>query len=114
MTNDEIKNKQEETLNNLKKYNESRKTEIVDEPNEDVLTTFERAERGVPKPPMQEWLDEQDRLSEEMGITVIYETEPDAEEKMIMSHICPYCGTMAYIGQIHGLGYCKEKPQYQE
>ena len=98
MTDDEVKNKQEETLKNLEKYNKDRKTEIIDDPDE--------------KPLMQEWLDEQERLNKERGITVDYETEP--EEKLIMSHVCPYCGTMAYMGQIHGIGYCREKVQYEQ
>ena len=34
MTKDEINKKQEETLNNLKKYNKTRNTEIVDDPEE--------------------------------------------------------------------------------
>ena len=35
-------------------------------------------------------------------------------EEPVMSHLCPYCGTMAYVGQIHGMGYCKEKVQYEQ
>lgn len=125
MTNDEINRKQKETLEALNKYNKERKTAIVDEPDasvEDILSSFERGEKGVTKPSMQEWLDaqqpdqQQDELSQDE--TVFIErpkpSESPAEDKLIMSHICPYCGTMAYIGQIHGLGYCKEKVQYEQ
>jgi DNA gyrase/topoisomerase IV subunit A len=82
MTNDEIKDNQEivkiqqETLKNLEKFNEKRKTEIVNEPEEEEVV--------------------------------------QPEEKLTISHICPYCGMLAYQGQIHGLGYCREKVQYQE
>ena len=42
MTKDEINKKQEETLNNLKKYNKTRKTEVVDdiEGNPTVVTQW--------------------------------------------------------------------------
>jgi hypothetical protein len=229
MTDDEIKNKQEETLNNLKKYNENRKTEIVDEgtwrdakgalqglsdePVEDTIRRnrtesdnepkyeilrgpftisdeedpseyteievvpysdedngsenksqitdwteeqIEEAKRygvdltlivhpSVPltddeirifqetakkfglmpenkeelpepiteitgntvnpvmeKQPMQEWLDESDRLNKERGITVV------------PTPICEFCGNFAYQGQLHGMGYCREKIQYEQ
>ena len=88
MTNDEAKSKQEETLNNLKKYNKTRKTEIVED---------------------------------ESSIQEVLELAPEVIEGVeesyvppVMSHRCPYCGTMAYVGQIHGMGYCKEKVQYEQ
>jgi hypothetical protein len=147
MTDDEIKNKQEETLNNLKKYNKERKTEIVDDKPEtreqrrDRLA-IERRDNDEPseytdievdapesewieeqfgqlpepiteitgdsvnpvmeKQPMQEWLDESDRLNKERGITVV------------PTPICEFCGNFAYQGQLHGMGYCREKIQYEQ
>jgi hypothetical protein len=154
MTDDEIKSKQEETLNNLKKYNKDRKTEIVDDPNDPdnfdgpepewldvdieivddiegnptVVTQWAEEPRDIeptevvrvkakirevqhpipgllddePQAPMQEWLDESDRLNEERGITVV------------PTPICQSCGNFAYQGQLHGPGYCREKVQYEQ
>ncbi len=42
---------------------------------------------------------------------------PQVEEETyvpLVTHVCEFCGGLAYIGQIHGLGYCKEKIQYEE
>ena len=122
MTNEEIQKKQKETLEALNKFNNERKTKIVeDEPVEKILEDFERGEKGVVKPSMEKWLEAQENSQPqdipETPTLFIEKPNPDAEgpeEKLIMSHICPYCGTMAYIGQIHGLGYCKEKLQYEQ
>lgn len=127
MTNEEIQKKQKETLEALNKFNNERKTKIVeedeeeDEPVEKILEAFERGEKGVTKPPMEKWLEVQENSQPqdipETPTLFIEKPNPDSEgseEKLIMSHICPYCGTMAYIGQIHGLGYCKEKLQYEQ
>ena len=134
MTEEEFKSKQEETLNRLNKFNEDRKTEIVDDPNdpdnfdgpepewfdvdieivddndfyeedepiENILDAFERGEKGVTVPPMQEWLDESDRLNKERGVTI---SPPP---------ICQFCANFVYQGQLHGPGYCKEKVQYEQ
>ena len=132
MTDDEIKDKQEETLNQLKKYNNTRKTEIVEdtEGNPTVVTQWTD---GI-KEPMQEFLDAQDELNKECGISIVETNEEDLEKfrqegelapeviegveesyvPPVMSHLCPYCGTMAYVGQIHGMGYCKEKVSYEQ
>jgi hypothetical protein len=67
-----IKNRQQETLKNLEKYNESRKTEIV---GDSVNPVMER---------------------------------PAAIE------VCEFCANFVYPGQLHGLGYCKEKIQYEQ
>ena len=105
MTDDEIKSKQEETLKNLKKYNEDRKTKIVDDP-EEILDSL-----------LEELGNEPDIIGVQVEILPIDELTSEvteSEEKLIISHICPYCGNIAYIGQIHGLGYCKEKTQYEQ
>lgn len=147
MTNDEIKSKQEETLKNLEKYNEDRKTNIVnyseegfyeeDEPIEDIEQAWNNAKiRGVTakpteKPPMQKWLNAQDELNKQRGISVVETNKEDlekfrqekelapevvegVEEGYVPPLLCQYCGSVAYQGQIHGLGYCREKVQYQE
>ncbi len=38
----------------------------------------------------------------------------EIEEKFIKPRICHFCNTVAYPGQIHGLGFCKEKVQYEQ
>lgn len=96
MTNDELKDKQAETLKGLKKHNTERKTEIVNDTDGKPTT-------------VTQYKDEDSQQNDTPDMEMV---EP--EEKLIMSHVCPYCGTMAYIGQIHGLGYCKEKPQYEQ
>lgn len=135
MTEDEIKSKQEETLKNLNKFNENRKTEMIDDSSEEevivsgwpteeeieaarkIVAAFERAEKGVTIPPMQEWLDAQDALNKERGISIVEETEPVAitdNHPLGLPLLCQWCGDQAYPGQIHGLGYCKEKIKYEQ
>ena len=140
MTNDEAKSKQEETLNNLKKYNKTRKTEVVDdiEGNPTVVTqwrdiepteSFEakaritKVRKPIPglldnEPAKQDFdANETTWTKEEIeAARLISLVEDDAEvvAEPIMSHLCPYCGTMAYMGQIHCMGYCKEKVQYEQ
>ena len=86
MSDDGTKSKQEETLNNLKKYNKERNTKIVDVTEELVVEFYEQ------------------------------ETTPgvDETEDLSVPYVCEHCGSIVYLGQIHGLGFCKEKFQYQE
>ena len=138
MTNDEAKSKQEETLNNLKKYNKTRKTEVVDdiegnrrasqyralaesaidiEDDDDlntVLDTLRKARKHVAKTHHSQettWTKEE---IEAARLISLVEDDAEVVAEPIMSHLCPYCGTMAYMGQIHGMGYCKEKVQYEQ
>jgi DNA-directed RNA polymerase subunit RPC12/RpoP len=124
MTSDEIRKKQEETLNRLKIYNINRQTNIIDEPvnREHEVKCTRCGGTGIePGPsfhgeiddelsPMQEWLDEQDKRANERG-PLVEDQIPEVKEQM--SHICPYCGTMAFVGQLHGLGFCIEKVHYE-
>lgn len=219
MTNDEINKKQEETLNNLKKYNKTRNTEIVDDPEEikweaptrelviedgNVYDSFfapdpeekllddffEELAKDDPEPTFssndplyqhgnlsddpeedspkltlvhreeseiyvedpseyteievvpysepdndfyeedepiedieQAWdnatirgvtaLEAQDTLNKERGISVAEETEPEGYNYYVPPLLCQWCGALAYPGQIHGLGHCKEKIVYE-
>jgi len=171
MNNDEIKDKQEETLNNLKKYNKVRKTEIVDDPEEikipsagEILEYADRLrERGryieptegfkvkarikEIRNPIPGLLDNEPASDLEDGKPFwatkpnvafdlakfdddVYASEDDSEEleepetlivgdsvNPVMERpviaICEFCGNFRYFGQLHGLGYCREKIQYE-
>jgi hypothetical protein len=133
MTEEEIKSKQEETLNNLKKYNKERKTEIVDDKPEtreqrrDRLAiergAIERRDNDEPSEytdievdaPESEWIEEQfgqlpEPITEMTGDSV----NPIMERQNVHNMICEYCGNYTYQGQLHGPGYCKEKVQYEQ
>lgn len=114
MTNDEIKNRQEETLNNLKKYNETRKTEVIDDQSDTVnkegdITVIETNKEDLDKfvAATQEVLDDQYALMEKHNLKSV-------TVEIRKPYICEHCGNIAYQGQIHGLGFCKEKTQYEQ
>jgi len=141
MTNDELKDKQEQTLNQLKKYNKQRKTEIVDDRSiasvdevaelqneassmlsrdskprdiQPIKSVEVKAEIKAIRHPIPGLLDDDtDDLDNIDGPRDFFEDE-DEQEKPLISHICPYCGQLAYQNQLHGLGYCKEKTQYEQ
>ena len=166
-----LKSRQEETLNNLKKYNEGRKTKIVDEvvtgswkdakgvlqglsdePVEDTIRRnrdIPRGERPYRFEPDKEpeRIDEPEEILEDDGQPMWatkpnvafdlakfddddYASEDDPEEleaetlivgdsvnpvmERQITPICEYCGSLAYPGQLHGLGYCREKIKYEQ
>lgn len=104
MTDDEVKSKQEETLNNLKKYNKERNTEIADDP-EEILN--ELSEDLAKDDHFEEAMQKLTEINEELGLY-------DEPEKPFVHHICEFCGDIVYPGQVHGLGFCKEKIQYEQ
>jgi hypothetical protein len=136
MTNNEIKKKQEETLENLKKYNKERNTEIVDDPEEVLLNelldevgydagmgsgVFDNEPKTADEA-IRKYLDldeakvSQDFIDNLRNTGANWdddEVEPDPGSRTV-SHFCEFCGSVAYQGQIHGLGYCKEKVQYEQ
>jgi len=154
MTKDEVNKKQEETLNNLKKYNKERNTEIADdmEGNPTVVTQWTDEVKGTELSDIMDWAIEnltEDpfelstlfRMIREYAINVhesrmhdlaksqkfieadeIGDDLPDndwQDVEITDNHplglllLCQYCGSVAYQGQIHGMGYCKEKVQYE-
>ncbi len=158
MTNDEVKDKQEETLNNLKKYNEVRKTEIVDDKPEtkeqrrDRISLTRREESFTEEDPSEytkikvvpylgddpvlpevefepvgpDVDDELETITEIVEKSIIEAAEAEGAPDVPQAYqftppsldfglplLCQYCGNVAYQGQIHGLGYCREKIQYE-
>lgn len=54
-------------------------------------------------------------FSDKRKTKIIADEEHEAPEvKAVLPNICEFCGDVLHLGQVHGLGYCKEKVQYEQ
>ena len=139
MENKEIKIKQEETLKNLEKFNEKRKTQItpdqfeknVDERISVLEKRIKILEARMRKFEERSKLDdfgyhkfEHNSIRDDKELELVKKINEEDESVSLTDlveapevppkvHLCPYCNNIEYRGQVHGLGFCKEKPHYE-